>query len=388
MIFCSFRSFFTVFVLLWLRGLETVAQPTVNTPSSKVISGRIQTAVPFLRISPDARTGAMGDAGAATPSDPNALYANPSKIAYAKDRAAVAISYSPWLRNLTTDMYITYLSGYHKIDKKSTLGISAKYFSMGDIQLRDELFSSLGTYRPNDLAFDATYARLFGSSLALATTVRFISSNVPDGTGAEGQSSLSATALAVDVSAYHQIELIIGNRSHNIAFGINVSNIGNKLSYVNAGEKMFLPTNLKLGSALTVNPGSPQQLLIAVDLNKLLVPTPPRFNEDGDIVAGRNDDRSVASGIFGSFADAPGGLGEEISEVSVGLGLEYLLSQQLGVRGGYQYESPDKGNRQYLTAGAGYRYSSLQIDFSYLFSTIRNNPLANSLRVSLMYAFN
>lgn len=388
MIFCSLRSFFPVFVFLWLQGLSTAAQPTVNAPSSSVISEKIPTAVPFLRISPDARTGAMGDASVATPSDPNALYANPAKIAHVKDKAAVAISYSPWLRHLTNDMYITYLSAYHKIDGKSTLGVSAKYFSMGDIQLRDELFSSLGTYRPQDLAFDATYARLLGSSLSLATTVRFISSNVPDAAGADGQSSISATALAVDVSAYHQRALIIGNRSHNIAFGINISNIGNKLSYLQAGEKMFLPTNLKLGSALTINPGSSQQLLIALDLNKLLVPTPPRLNEDGDIVAGRNADRSVASGIFGSFADAPGGLSEEISEVSVGLGFEYLLSQKLAIRGGYHYENPDKGNMQYLTTGAGYRYSSVQIDFSYLYSTIRNNPLANSLRVSLMYAFN
>jgi len=329
----------------------------------------------------------MGDAGAATPSDANALYSNPSKIAYAEDNAAVGISYSPWLRNLTTDMYITYLSGYHKIDDRSTLGISAKYFSMGDIQLRDELFSSLGTYRPTDLAFDATYARLFGSALSLATTFRFIYSNVPDATGIDGQSSTAATVLAVDISAYHNREINLGNQVHNLAFGINISNIGNKLSYLNSGEKMFLPTNLKLGSALTINPGSPQQLLIALDFNKLLVPTPPRLNEEGDIVAGRNTDRSVASGIFGSFSDAPGGLSEEISEVSVGLGVEYLMYQKLGVRGGYYYESPDKGNRQYLTTGAGYRYSSLQIDFSYLFSTIKNSPLANSLRVSLIYAF-
>jgi len=373
--------------LLWLCGLETTAQSAANALSADATSGKIQTAVPFLRISPDAKTGAMGDAGAATPADANALYSNPSKIAYAEDKAAVAISYSPWLRNLTTDMYITYLSGYHKLDNKSTLGVSAKYFSMGDIHLRDELFSSLGTYRPTDLSFDATYARLFGSALSLATTFRFIYSSVADATGVDGQSSTAATALAVDISAYHQKEILLGNQAHNLAFGINISNIGNKLSYLNSGERMFLPTNLKLGSALTINPGSPQQLLVALDFNKLLVPTPPRLNAEGDIVAGRNTDRSAASGIFGSFSDAPGGLSEEISEVSLGLGIEYLMYQKLGVRGGYYYESPDKGNRQYLTTGAGYRYSSLQVDFSYLFSTIKNSPLANSLRVSLMYAF-
>lgn len=367
--------------------LETTAQSIANTQEANAVSRQIQTAVPFLRFSPDAKTGAIGDAGAATPTDVNALYSNPSKIAFSKDNAALAISYSPWLRNLTTDMYMTYLSGYHKIDKKSTIGISAKYFSMGDIQLRDELFSSLGTYRPTDLAFDATYARLFGSAVSLATTVRFISSNVPDAAGVDGHSSISATALAVDISAYHQKEIFLGNQAHNLAFGINISNIGNKLSYLNSGEKMFLPTNLRLGSALTVNPGSLQQLLIALDLNKLLVPTPPTFNEDGDIVAGRNIDRSVASGIFGSFTDAPRGFSEEISEVSVALGMEYLIYQKLGIRGGYYYESPNKGNRQYLTTGAGYRHYSMQVDFSYLFSTIRNSPLANSLRVTLMYAF-
>jgi len=387
MIFCSLRSLFLSFVLIWFFWLETTAQSATNNQAANGISRRIQTAVPFLRISPDAKTGAMGDAGVATPADVNALYSNPSKIAYAEDKAAVAISYNPWLRNLTTDMYITYLSGYHKIDNKSTLGISTKYFSMGDIKLRDELFSSLGTYRPKDLAFDATYARLFGPALSLATTFRFIYSSAADAAGFDGQSSTAATALAVDISAYHKKEILLGSQAHHLAFGINISNIGNKMSYLNGGERMFLPTNLKLGSALTINPGSSQQLLVALDLNKLLVPTPPRINEEGDIVAGRNIDRSVASGILGSFSDAPGGLGEEISEVGLGLGIEYLMDQKLGVRGGYYYESPDKGNRQYLTTGAGYRYSSLQLDFSYLFATIKNSPLANSLRISLMYAF-
>lgn len=387
MIFCSLRSFLIFFVLLWLCGSETAAQPAGNSSSTPALSRKIQTAVPFLRISPDARTGSMGDAGAATPADVNALYSNPSKIAYADDKAAVAISYSPWLRNLTPDMYITYLSGYRKLDNKSTLGISAKYFSMGNIQLRDEFFSSLGTYRPTDLALDVTYARLFGSALSLATTFRFIHSNVPDATGADGQPSTAATALAVDISAYHKRDLILGNRAHDLAFGINISNIGNKLSYLNSGEKMFLPANLKLGTALTLSPGSPQQLLIALDFNKLLVPTPPRFNDEGGVVAGRHSYQSVASGIFGSFSDAPGGLREEISEVSVGLGIEYLIYQRLAIRGGYFYEDPDKGDRQFLTTGAGYRYSSLQMDFSYLFTTMKNSPLANSLRISLMYAF-
>ncbi|WP_407428375.1 type IX secretion system outer membrane channel protein PorV [Arcticibacter sp.] len=387
MIFCSLRSFLLVFVLLWLYVLETTAQSSANGLSASAASRKIPTAVPFLRIAPDAKIGAMGDAGVATPADANALYSNPSKIAYAEEKAAVAISYSPWLRELSTDMYITYLGGYHQIDNKSALGISAKYFSMGEIQLRDELFSSLGSYRATDLAFDATYARRFGSALSLATTFRFISSNIPDLTGVNGQSSTSATALAVDISAYHKSEIVIGKRAHGLAFGMNISNIGNKLSYLNSGEDMFLPTNLKLGSALTINPGSPQQLLVALDLNKLLVPTPPRLNAEGEIVAGRNTERSVVSGILGSFSDAPGGFSEEISEVSVGIGLEYLIYQRLAIRGGFSYESPDKGNRRYLTAGAGYQHSFMKIDFSYLFSTVPNSPLANSLRISLMYAF-
>lgn len=387
MIFCSLRSLVLVFVLLWLWVPKTTAQIVGNTSSPSAMSGDIQTALPFLLISPDAKTGAMGDAGSATPADAYALYSNPSKIAHSEDKAALAFSYSPWLRNLTTDMYITYLSGYHKLNNKSTLGVSAKYFSMGELQLRDELFSSLGTYKPIDFAIDASYARLFGPSLSLASTFRFIYSDVPDASGLQGQSSTAATAVAVDISGYHKRELYLGNHAHNLAFGINISNIGNKLSYLNAGEKMFLPTNLKLGTALTLNPGASEQLLIALDFNKLLVPTPPQVDEEGNITAGRTADRSVASGIFGSFSDAPGGIREEINEVSFGLGVEYLLHQKLGIRGGYHYQNPEKGNRQYVTAGAGYRYSALQLDFSYLFATIKNSPLANSLRVSLMYAF-
>lgn len=387
MIFCSLRSFVLVFVLLSLWEAKTSAQSVGNTSSSVAASEHIQTALPFLLISPDARTGAMGDACSATPADAFALYSNPSKIAHAESKASLAFSYSPWLRNLTTDMYITYLSGYHKLNNRSTLGVSAKYFSMGEIQLRDELYSPLGTSKPSDFAIDATYARFFGPSLSLATTFRFLYSNVPDAAGLNGEFATAATAVAVDISGYHKRKLSSGNHGHYIAFGFNISNIGNKLAYLNSGEKMFLPTNLKLGTAMTFNPGANEQLLVALDLNKLLVPTPPKMDEEGDITAGRTTNRSVASGILGSFTDAPGGLREEISEVGFGLGVEYLLYQKLGLRGGYYYENPDKGNRQYLTAGAGYRYSALQLDFSYLFATIKNSPLANSLRISLMYAF-
>lgn len=387
MVFCSFRTLIILLVLVPVFCSESEAQTTPGQQNVARRSGRIQTAVPFLRIAPDAKTGSMGEAGSATPADGGALFVNPSKIAFAEDKAGAAISYSPWLRNLSPDMYITYLSGYRKLDDKSTLGISLKYFSMGDIQLRDELFSSLGTYSPLDLAIDATYARRFGQSLSLATSFRFIYSDISDANTVESQSTTSGTALAVDISAFHKKEVFIGTNPYGLAFGVNISNIGNKISYLNGGEKMFLPTNLRLGSAFTINPGSSSQFMVALDFNKLLVPTSPETDENGSILAGRTANRSVASGIFGSFSDAPGGFAEEISEVAVGVGAEYLIEQKLALRGGYHHESPDKGDRRYVTMGVGYRYSPLQADFAYLLSTVKNSPLANSLRISLMYAF-
>jgi len=387
MTFCSFRTILFICALVLACRTKTEAQSSGEPLASSPTSGAIPTALPFLRISPDAKSGSMGDAGVATPADPGALYSNPSKIAFATERAAIALSYSPWLRNLTPDMYISYLSGYYRLDNKSTLGMSAKYFSMGNIQLKDELFSPLGTYSPIDLALDATYARRFGESLALATTFRFIYSDISDAESIDAQTSTSATALTVDISAHQKMNVFFGNQTHELAFGINISNIGNKLSYLNSGEKMFLPTNLKLGSALTLNPGSAAQMMIALDFNKLLVPTSPRLDSEGQITAGRDASRSVASGIFGSFSDAPGGFAEELQEVSLGLGMEYLIDQKLGIRAGYHYENPNKGSRRYLTMGAGYRYSQVQMDFAYLLTTVRNSPLANSLRVSLMYAF-
>ncbi|WP_245681343.1 type IX secretion system outer membrane channel protein PorV [Arcticibacter eurypsychrophilus] len=384
MILCSSRTVFVFTFLLLFCLIESKAQVAGYTGT--VLTEKIQTAVPFLLISPDARSGAMGDAGVATSPDVNSIHWNPSKIAFAISKSAISLSYTPWLQQLAPDIYMAYLSGYYKTNSRNTIGLSFKYFSMGEIELRDASSAANGTYNPSDFSIDGTFARSFGNSLSLATTFRFIYSKIASDVLVNSQQSSAGTAFAADLSAYYKKEIQLAGKPSDLAFGINLSNIGNKLSYLNDDNKQFLPTNLKIGSALTLHPDSQNQLTLALDFNKLLVPTPPQTDAEGNISAGRSNDRSVASGIFGSFSDAPGSFSEELKEISMGAGLEYLFDQKFALRTGYYYENPYKGERRYLTMGAGFKYSQLNLDFSYLLASIQRSPLANSLRFSLMYA--
>ncbi|WP_152439933.1 type IX secretion system outer membrane channel protein PorV [Arcticibacter svalbardensis] len=384
MIFCSSRTVFMFSFLLLVCLIESKAQVAGYTGT--VLTEKIQTAVPFLLISPDARSGAMGDAGVATSPDVNSIHWNPSKIAFADHKSAISLSYTPWLQQLAPDIYMAYLSGYYKTDSRNTIGLSFKYFSMGEIELRDASSVATGTYNPSDFSIDGTFARSFGNSLSLATTFRFIYSKIASDVLVNSQQSSAGTAFAADLSAYYKKEIQLSGKPSDLAFGINLSNIGNKISYLNDDNKQFLPTNLKIGSALTLHPDKQNQLTVALDFNKLLVPTPPQTDADGNISTGRSTDRSVPSGIFGSFSDAPGGFSEELKEISIGAGLEYLFDQKFALRTGYYYENPDKGERRFLTMGAGFKYSQLNLDFSYLLASIQRSPLANSLRFSLMYA--
>ena len=364
--------------------IESKAQVAGYTGT--VLTDKIQTSVPFLLISPDARSGAMGDAGVATPPDVNSIHWNPSKIAFATGKSAISLSYTPWLQQLAPDIYMAYLSGFYKTDNRNTIGLSFKYFSMGEIELRDASSAAIGAYNPSDFSIDGTFARSFGNSLSLATTFRFIYSKIANDVLVNSQQSSAGTAFAADLSAYCKKDVQLAGKPSDLAFGINISNIGNKLSYLNDNNKQFLPTNLKIGSSLTLHPDKQNQLTLALDFNKLLVPTPPQTDADGNIIAGRSTERSVPSGIFGSFSDAPGGFSEELREISMGAGLEYLFDQKFALRTGYYYENPDKGERRYLTMGAGFKYNRLNLDFSYLWASIQRSPLANSLRFSLMYA--
>lgn len=362
-----------------------VVQPGTQTNGS--LSNNIVIAVPFLLITPDARTGAMGEAGVAVLPDVNTASNNPSKLAFLEKPYGFSASYSPWLKSLVPDINLAHLSGFYKLNDDSGLGASLRYFSLGQIQLTDNNSQDLGIYSPNEFAFDATYAQRFGSSFSLGTSLRFIYSNLTSGQFSAGQQTKAGRALAVDVSGYYKNPTIMFGKDAIVSFGANLSNIGTKISYVDDGPQFFLPTNLRLGGASTLIVDDYSQFTFALDLNKLLVPTQPIRDGSGRIISGKDPDRSVPSGMFGSFFDAPGGFKEELREVSISMGAEYWYNQQFALRAGYFYESPQKGNRRYLTVGAGLKYNVFNMDFSYLLANVQKSPLANTLRFSLIFNF-
>jgi len=363
-----------------------VIDPNTQSNGSQVNS--IRTGVPFLLITPDARSGSMGDAGVAVQPDVNAMSINPSKIAFLDKPYGFALSYSPWLKSLVPDINLAYLSGFYKLDDQNTIGGSFRYFSLGEILFVDINQNDQGIYNPSELALDFTYARRFGDSFSLGTALRYIYSNVTAGQSTTGQEANAGNALAVDISGYYkQPTQFLGTKAI-LSAGVNISNIGTKISYLDASQnKSFLPTNLKIGGASTFIIDDYNQFTFALDFNKLLVPTQPIYDLDGKIVAGKNPDRSVPSGIFGSFSDAPGGFKEELKEINIAAGMEYWYNQQFAFRAGYFYENPNKGDRRYFTVGAGLKYNVFNIDFAYLLANTQKSPLANTLRFTLLFNF-
>ena len=357
-----------------------------NTQSDGKLSNTIQTAAPFLLIAPDARSGAMGDVGVAISPDANAMHWNPAKLAFMENPTGFSVSYTPWLRNLVPDIDLGYLSFYHRLDERNTLGGSLRYFSYGSIQLTDNSQNDIGVYSPNEFSIDGTFARKFGENFSLGTAIRYIRSSLSNGQF-NGQEIRPASALAADVSAYFKKATVLLGKDAEVALGVNISNIGTKINYSDAAEKSFLPTNMKLGGATTFNIDELNKFTVALDFNKLLVPTSPILDENGKIIDGKDPNRSVPSGIFGSFSDAPGGFSEELREISYSLGTEYWYNKQFAVRAGYFYENPTKGDRQYVTVGAGLRYNVFDLDFAYLLANQQKSPLAQTLRFSLMFNF-
>src|SRR3569833_301147 len=318
--------------------LPVLAKSQTSTNGSNY-STAIPTAVPFLNITPDSRSGAMGDAGVAITPDVNAIYWNPSKLAFLESDDNVSLSYSPWLRQLVPDISLSFLSYAHKLDDRNTLGASLRYFNYGSIQLTDEGQNNQGTYTPNEFSLNTSFARKFGESFSLGLTVGFIHSSLSNAAFAtnSGQQAKAGNALAAGVSMYYNKPTQEFGSDAIFAFGANISNIGNKISYSDGGPKYFLTANLRLGVANTINLDDNYQITLTVDFNKLLVPTPPIRDADGNIIKGKEDNISVPSSIFGSFSDAPGGFSEEIKEISVSPGFEYWYNQLFAVRAGYYY---------------------------------------------------
>lgn len=376
----------TVLVILLGSVTGVMSQPT--TKPINVVT----TAVPFLRISPDARSGGMGDVGIATPADANSSFWNQAKIPFASSKAAIAVTYTPWLKGLDlNDVYLASLAGYGQLDELQSLSASLRYFSLGNIQFTDALGNDLNSFRPREFAFDIGYSRKLSDNLGLGLALRYINSNLASGTY-NGNSYKAGNAVAGDLSIFHDGTAL--NTKSGLNWGVTLTNLGTKISYTNdATQKDYIPANLGLGVAYTKVFDETSKATFGLDLNKLMVPTPP-FSTDGsnttqdsiDLLNYRN--KSVVNSWFSSFGDAPGGFSEEIREFQVSVGGEYSYNNQFAFRLGYFYEAPTKGDRQYFTVGAGLNYNMFGLNFSYLIpsgSGINRNPLSNTLRFSLIF---
>ena len=350
----------------------------------------IQTVVPFLTIAPDSRAGAMGDAGVATSPDVYSQHWNPAKFAFIDGNGGIGISYSPWLRNLVPDINIAYLAGYKRIDTKQVISASLLYSSLGDVPFTDEFGNLERTFSPNEFAVDAGYSRLFTENLSGGIAFRFIYSNLTGGSYSGGVATKPGTSFAADISGYYQKKISLFSKDGQVAFGLNFSNIGAKMSYSAAQTADFIPMDMRLGSSATINLDHFNKITVTLDLNKLLVPTPPIYSSTNpdSIIKGRDPNVSVPVAIFQSFFDAPGGFKEELHDITYSTGVEYWYNNQFAIRGGYFHENATKGNRKYFTAGAGFRLKAFTLDFSYLMPLSQNHPLARTLRFSIAFDFN
>lgn len=346
----------------------------------------IQTAVPFLTIAPDSRAGALGDAGVATTPDIYSMHWNPAKFAFIDGNGGFGISYSPWLRALVPDINLAYLSGYYRVDNRQVLAGSLMYSSLGEIQFTDDYGNYQRNFNPNEFSADIAYSRLLSEHWSGGVALRFIYSNITGGMMSGSTETKAGIAFAADVSAYYNTPLTLGDRSGAIAAGLNFSNIGSKMSYTSDFDPDFIPMNMKLGTTFTVNLDNFNSIGFSVDINKLLVPTPPRI-VDNEIVAGKDPNVSVPTAIFQSFHDAPGGFREELKEFTQSIGIEYWYNKQFALRAGYFNEALDKGNQKFFTAGAGFKLNVFSLDFSYLMPVAQNNPLARTLRFSIGFEF-
>lgn len=359
-------------------------QSTVNT---------VTTAVPFLRISPDARSGAMGDVGLAISPDANAQYWNVSKIPFAEKKYAVSATYTPWLKDIVPDIFLAYLSGYAKFGEKTPQAISFgfRYFSLGEINYTAFDASPLGTGKPNEYSFDLGYSRQLSPNLSTGLSFRYIHSAIATGLAStSGIDYKPGNAVSADLGVYYTKSKDIDDfRSTNFSFGAVLSNVGTKIAY-SSTRRDFIPINLGLGAAYTYKIDEYNKITAALDLNKLLVPTPQDTSTTPGVKKYAIPDKTVVSGMFGSFGDAPGGFSEELKEWQISAGLEYWYQNQFALRAGYFYENKDKGDRKFLTCGLGVRYNIFNLNFAYLIpsgSGVTRNPLSNTLRFSLMFEF-
>jgi hypothetical protein len=393
------KIFLSVAAIACSLGLNAQSGPNYNETLGQDKANAINSAVPFLRIAPDSRSGAMGDAGIALSPDAYAQIWNSSKLAFVETPYGVSITYVPWLRQLINDMNLAYVSGYYQIDKLQAIGGSLRYFTMGNVNFYDNNGNGIGSYSPHEMAFDLSYNRKLSDNFSLGLAGRFIYSNLTGGQGGQDNEQVeSGKSFAVDINGYYTDNIKIAQYDGSWAAGFSISNLGSKLGY-SADTKNFIPTNLGVGGALTLNLDKYNKVTGTADFNKLLIPTPPIYEEVLDengrptgerrIAKGKNDDVGIIQGVFQSFGDAPDGFSEEMKEITVSLGAEYWYANQFAARLGYFYENAKKGNRKYFTAGIGLKMRVLGLDFSYLIpaGNFSNSPLKNTWRFSLIMDF-
>ena len=381
--------FISIFVFIILANQLAYTQNQLEIDDLTGGLNTITTAVPFLMITPDSRSGSMGDVGAATSPDASSISTNPAKYSFIEDDLGFSISYVPWLRALVPDINLSYISGYKKLNQNDAVAFELRYFSLGDITFTDILGNTLGQFNPNELALGGSYSRKLSDLFSLSLATRYIYSNLTGGQMAGDIQTNAGKSFAADVAGYYTNKIRFLKKDSDLSFGFNISNIGNKISYTNVGERDFIPINLKLGSSININFDDYNSMSYSFDINKLLVPTPPLYNSENEIIAGKDPNVSVVSGIFQSFSDAPDGLSEELREINLSFGTEYWYAQQFALRGGYFYEHDTKGGRKFFTFGAGVKYNVFALDFSYLINASRTingtNPLANTMRFTMIF---
>lgn len=351
----------------------------------------VNTSVTSQSIAPDARAAGMGDVGAATDPDVASQYWNPAKYPFCISRSAVSLNYTPWLRQLVNDMDLAYLVGYYRIGDYSAVSASLRYFSLGEVQLSSNIAGDddyANTINPYEMSFDVAYSLMLSEKFSIAAAVRWIYSDI---TYNYTDETAPASAFGADLALYYQNYLNLGQRECQLGLGMNISNIGSKITFGGSDDGLFIPTNLRLGASLMIPIDEYNRITFAADANKLLVPTFPQ-QRDGESTEDYEQriqkeyyDVSSISGIFKSFGDAPGGFKEELQEIQWSLGAEYIYNDKFALRAGYHHESENKGNRKYFTVGAGFKMSAFQLDAGYVIATAKTNPLDQTLRLSLTF---
>ncbi|WP_343747627.1 type IX secretion system outer membrane channel protein PorV [Fluviicola sp.] len=401
---------FTIFV-----SYLSFAQPSGQGVTQKDIQlNTITTAMPFLGINPDSRSGAMGDAGTALSPNASSVMWNTAMLNFAEDKSEIGISYTPWLRQLTNDMHLSYLSGYARVGSRHVVGGALRYFSLGEITFTDANNNYIRDFKPNEFELTLAYAFKLAEKHSIGVNGKFAYSNLTGGLVTPGAETKAAIAGIADISYAFRTEDINWFKVNGVySLGVTIVNIGNKVSYTETADRDFLPTTLKIGNAYTAKIDKYNKLTVSVDVSKMLVPTPAvyeKINGETTLISGKSSNVGVIAGMLQSFYDAPGTvirdsngdavqnsdgtyqvkkgskLAEELREIMIGSGLEYWYNDIFALRGGYFYENVSKGGRQFFTVGVGFKYNIFSFDFSYLAALKRNNPLANTMRFTLRFA--